>query len=75
MFHSVISARRTSHQDLTLKVNTDPTSPRPGTNALSPGGDESGDLEARGKELATRCHNENDDFLPKEKIAEWLGGT
>ena len=33
-----------------------------------------GDMETRGKELATRCWNENDDFLAKEKIAEWLGG-
>lgn len=32
------------------------------------------DLETRGKELATRCWNDNEDFLPKEKIAEWLGG-
>jgi PH/SEC7 domain-containing protein len=32
------------------------------------------DMEARGKELASRCWNENEDFLAKEKIAEWLGG-
>jgi hypothetical protein len=31
-------------------------------------------METRGKELASRCFNDNDDFLPKEKIAEWLGG-
>lgn len=32
------------------------------------------DLDARGKELAERCWNEDDDFLAKDKIAEWLGG-
>lgn len=40
----------------------------------SPAGEESSDMYARGKELATRCWAEDDDFLPKEKIAEWLGG-
>jgi hypothetical protein len=37
-------------------------------------GDDPEDMETRGKELASRCWNENDDFLAKEKIAEWLGG-
>lgn len=32
------------------------------------------DLDARGKELAERCWNEDEDFLAKDKIAEWLGG-
>lgn len=32
------------------------------------------DLDARGKELAQRCWNEDEDFLAKDKIAEWLGG-
>ncbi|KAK7045584.1 hypothetical protein VNI00_007416 [Paramarasmius palmivorus] len=36
--------------------------------------DESGDLEARGRELAAKCWNEEEDFLAKDKIAEWLGG-
>ena len=31
-------------------------------------------LDARGKELAERCWNEDEDFLAKDKIAEWLGG-
>jgi hypothetical protein len=31
-------------------------------------------MDTRGKELATRCYNEDEDFLAKEKIAEWLGG-
>lgn len=30
--------------------------------------------EARGKELASRCFAEDEEFLAKEKIAEWLGG-
>ncbi|KAF8161062.1 hypothetical protein B0H34DRAFT_673104 [Crassisporium funariophilum] len=37
-------------------------------------GEEPVDMETRGKELATRCWNENEEFLAKEKIAEWLGG-
>lgn len=36
--------------------------------------DDSGDIEGRGKELASRCWAEDEDFLAKEKIAEWLGG-
>ena len=32
------------------------------------------DMESRGKELAARCWDENEEFLAKEKIAEWLGG-
>jgi|SRR5882762_1904346 len=36
--------------------------------------DDSGDMEARGKELASRCFAEDEEFLAKEKIAEWLGG-
>jgi PH and SEC7 domain-containing protein len=70
----VNSVRRTSHQDLSSKKANDHTSPRIGTVTLSPGSEENGNLDARGKELAARCHDENDDFLAKEKIAEWLGG-
>ncbi|KAH8828463.1 hypothetical protein DL96DRAFT_1709747 [Flagelloscypha sp. PMI_526] len=33
-----------------------------------------GDLDSQGKEYATRCFNEDEDFKAKEKIAEWLGG-
>lgn len=70
------NARRTSHQDLTLNTYSDPTSPRFAmSSTLSPGSNEdTADMETRGKELASRCFNDNDDFLPKEKIAEWLGG-
>ena len=34
-----------------------------------------GDIEAKGKERAARCWEEDEDFLAKEKIAEWLGGV
>ncbi|KAL0581317.1 hypothetical protein V5O48_000693 [Marasmius crinis-equi] len=34
-----------------------------------------GDMEARGQELAGKCWNEDEEFLAKDKIAEWLGGT
>ncbi|KAI0769773.1 hypothetical protein BD413DRAFT_604874 [Trametes elegans] len=41
----------------------------------SPGRPEDlGDLDHRGKELASRCWNEDEEFLSKDKIAEWLGG-
>jgi hypothetical protein len=30
--------------------------------------------EERGKELAAKCYTEDEEFLAKEKIAEWLGG-
>ncbi|PFH45519.1 hypothetical protein AMATHDRAFT_184519 [Amanita thiersii Skay4041] len=32
------------------------------------------DIEGRGKELAQRCWDEDETFLAREKIAEWLGG-
>ena len=46
-------------------------------NALSTEGkmEESGDIDARGKDLAFRCWQEDEDFLSKDKIAEWLGRT
>ncbi|KAI6000564.1 hypothetical protein EDD15DRAFT_2159814 [Pisolithus albus] len=33
------------------------------------------DPEERGKELAARCYREDEEFLAKDKIAEWLGGN
>jgi PH and SEC7 domain-containing protein len=38
------------------------------------GAEGSVDIELRGKELAARCWAEDEEFLAKEKIAEWLGG-
>lgn len=32
------------------------------------------DPEERGKDLAARCYAEDEGFLAKDKIAEWLGG-
>lgn len=37
-------------------------------------GDDTGDMDTRGKELAARCWGEDEEFLAREKIAEWLGG-
>lgn len=37
-------------------------------------GEEAADLDIRGKELASRCWAEDEEFLSKDKIAEWLGG-
>jgi PH/SEC7 domain-containing protein len=37
-------------------------------------GDDTADMNARGKDLALRCWNEDEEFLAKDKIAEWLGG-
>ena len=40
------------------------SSPRFGfSSTLSPGED-SAEMESRGKELASKCFNDNDDFLP-----------
>ncbi|OBZ68281.1 PH and SEC7 domain-containing protein C11E3.11c [Grifola frondosa] len=36
--------------------------------------EDSADIEARGKDLASKCWAEDEEFLPKDKIAEWLGG-
>jgi hypothetical protein len=32
------------------------------------------EVEVRGKECAKRAWEEDEDFLAKERIAEWLGG-
>ncbi|KZT10625.1 uncharacterized protein LAESUDRAFT_720978 [Laetiporus sulphureus 93-53] len=37
-------------------------------------GEETAELDSRGKELAARCWAEDEEFLAKDKIAEWLGG-
>jgi PH/SEC7 domain-containing protein len=66
----VASPRTTSQQDLVSPESTHfRSSPTPIIT-----GDDSEDMETRGKDLASRCWNENEDFLAKEKIAEWLGG-
>jgi PH/SEC7 domain-containing protein len=37
-------------------------------------GNETVDSESHGRELATKCWNEDTNFLAREKIAEYLGG-
>lgn len=32
------------------------------------------DIDSKAKSLAARCWTEDEEFLAKEKIAEWLGG-
>ncbi|KAI0087982.1 hypothetical protein BDY19DRAFT_994406 [Irpex rosettiformis] len=46
------------------------------STSRSPSGrsEEPGDLLTRGKELATRCWEEDEGFMAKDKFAEWLGG-
>lgn len=45
------------------------------SSTVSPfGGEDTSDMDNRGKELALRCWNEDEEFLAKDKIAEWLGG-
>lgn len=60
-----------SHQGLTaagLAIN------RFASNPSFSKSEEIVDLEERGKELAARCYQEDEGFLAKDKIAEWLGG-
>ncbi|KAF7315734.1 Sec7-like domain belongs to guanine nucleotide exchange factors [Mycena indigotica] len=65
---------RTSQQD--LSVNDLTLTARLSSSSHSPArGEESEeDMETRGRELAARCWKEDEDFLSKDKIAEWLGG-
>ena len=41
-------------------------------NDLTPGDEP--DIDSKAKSLAARCWTEDEEFLAKEKIAEWLGG-
>ncbi|TFY70888.1 hypothetical protein EVG20_g2118 [Dentipellis fragilis] len=59
-----------SQQDLTFNA------PRPfPSDTMTTNSEDAVDLEAKGKDLATRCWDEDEEFLAKEKIAEWLGGV
>lgn len=51
------------------------TPPRASVQSLTRRGSDTEDVEVRGKELGTRCWNEDETFLAREKIAEFLGGT
>ncbi|KAF9268675.1 hypothetical protein L218DRAFT_1048266 [Marasmius fiardii PR-910] len=71
-----------SQYDLPGGLNTEVRFPSSRPSSLARGGSEvtsnedlGGDMEARGQELATKCWNEDEEFLGKDKIAEWLGGT
>ena len=64
-----MSPQTTSQQDLAGSARLSSQS----TPIIS-GGEDLGDIETRGKELAARCWNDNEEFLAKDKIAEWLGG-
>ncbi|PBK74408.1 hypothetical protein ARMSODRAFT_986341 [Armillaria solidipes] len=62
-----------SQQDLTVY---DLSLSRYPSSSHSPArGDDPTDIESRAKDLATRCWHEDEEFLAKDKIAEWLGGT
>lgn len=61
-----------SQQDLTTGVQ-DLSLSRYASHQSLPA-EEPSDIESRGKELAARCWAEDEEFLAKEKIAEWLGG-
>ncbi|KAI6046151.1 hypothetical protein EDC04DRAFT_2865015 [Pisolithus marmoratus] len=61
------------HQELTtsdLIINRYASNP-----AFSKKEDETTDPDERGRELAARCYREDEEFLTKDKIAEWLGGN
>ncbi|KAJ7594136.1 signal peptide peptidase-domain-containing protein [Mycena floridula] len=64
-------APASSQQDLTVNDLAFPRS----SNPTTPRVEDSTDLETRGREMAQRCWHEDDEFLTKDKIAEWLGGT
>ncbi|KIK67463.1 hypothetical protein GYMLUDRAFT_217799 [Collybiopsis luxurians FD-317 M1] len=78
-------ARILSHQDLTVNdlafvrhSSSGNTSGKRGSTISGTGSstlEDGVDLDARGQELASRCWNEDEEFLSKEKIAEWLGGN
>jgi hypothetical protein len=66
---SSLIPQATSQQDLTGSARLSSQS----TPIIS-GGEDLGDMETRGKDLAARCWDDNEEFLAKDKIAEWLGG-
>ena len=43
-------------------------------SSAAPSREDSLDIESRARESAVKCWTEDEDFLAKEKIAEWLGG-
>ncbi|KAI0081910.1 hypothetical protein K474DRAFT_1655788 [Panus rudis PR-1116 ss-1] len=61
-----------SQQD--LSTNDPARARRNFSHSPARNGEDNADIETRGKELAARCWAEDDEFLAKDKIAEWLGG-
>ncbi|KAG6812608.1 hypothetical protein H0H92_001959 [Tricholoma furcatifolium] len=68
--------RRGSQHDLSVNDLTLSRYPSTAQSSVahSPVIEDSVEMEARAKDLASRCWAEDEDFLSKEKIAEWLGG-
>ena len=64
-----LSLSLSSQTDLTEDTSTG----RVSSSAASR--DDPSDIESRAKELASKCWTEDEDFLARERIAEWLGGT
>ncbi|KAF9452365.1 hypothetical protein P691DRAFT_661128, partial [Macrolepiota fuliginosa MF-IS2] len=65
----MLSQRRSSQQELSVH---DLTLTRFPSSSQSSNMDDA-ELEAKAKELAQKCWDEDEEFLAKEKIAEWLG--
>ncbi|KAL5528345.1 hypothetical protein ACEPAF_7481 [Sanghuangporus sanghuang] len=59
---------------LSMSSQTDLTE-ETGNGKPLPSREEPLDIEARAKHFAVKCWTEDEDFLAKEKIAEWLGGN
>jgi len=66
----IVSQRRRSSQQ-ELSVNDLALSRLPSSSQSSNIDDSK--LEEQGKELARKCWDEDEEFLTKDKIAEWLG--
>ena len=64
-----MSQRRSSQQELSVN---DLSLSRFPSSTQSTNMDEV-ELETKAKELARKCWEEDEEFLAKEKIAEWLG--
>ncbi|KAG6837700.1 hypothetical protein H0H93_003502 [Arthromyces matolae] len=72
-----VPARRGSQYDLQandLTLSRFPSAAQSTTSQSVTPTEDSIEMETRAKELASRCWAEDEDFLAKEKIAEWLGG-
>lgn len=65
----VSQRRRSSQQD--LSVNDLALSRLPSSSHSSNIDDS--EMQEQGKELARKCWDEDEEFLAKDKIAEWLG--